>query len=306
MVAHQPLKIFFRGNVCLKHLIIPTIPLDLWYSQETTSTYSTDKTCRSILYFKKYINPGVEFAINLHHYSTHKEKQIMKKLIAIALVAFLGLSTAMAQQTDLRRKISVSGTAETEVTPDIIYIGISLKEYLNGKKKVEITELEKQLYAAIQQAGIPKENLTISNLSSWNDQTSKKKNPDFLASKQYRLKVSDLNKFNAILEDLDAKGIANTNIESYDYSKIESLKKDLKIKALLSAKDKATYMVEALNGKLGSVLEIQDGGDNIIQPVYRNYMMKSAMAEMSADTAPEIDFKKIKLNFTVNVIFEIK
>ncbi|MGA9651274.1 SIMPL domain-containing protein [Pedobacter sp.] len=229
----------------------------------------------------------------------------MKKLIAIALVAFLGLSTTMAQQVDLRKKINVSGSAETEVTPDIIYIGISLKEYLNGKKKTEITELEKQLYAAVQKAGIAKENLTVSNLSSWNYATEKKKNPDFLASKQYRLKVSDLNKFNTILEAIDAKGIASTNIESYDYSKIESLKKDLKIKALLAAKEKAVYMVEALGEKLGGVIDIQDGGDNVIQPVYRNYMMKSAMAE-SADTAPEIDFKKIKLNFTVNAVFEIK
>ncbi|WP_145858982.1 SIMPL domain-containing protein [Pedobacter suwonensis] len=228
----------------------------------------------------------------------------MKKLIALALVAFLGLSSAMAQQVDLRRKISVSGTSETEVTPDIIYIGISLKEYLNGKKKVDITELEKQLYAAVQKAGIAKENLTISNLSSWNYATEKKKNPDFLASKQYRLKVSDLNKFNLILESLDAKGIANTNIESYDYSKIENLKKELKVKALLAAKEKAAYMVEALGDKLGSVIEIQDGGDNVMQPVYRNYAMKAEMAD--ASSAPEIDFKKIKLNFTVNAVFEIK
>jgi len=228
----------------------------------------------------------------------------MKKLIALALVAFLGLSSAMAQQVDLRRKISVSGTSETEVTPDIIYIGISLKEYLNGKKKVDITELEKQLYAAVQKAGIAKENLTISNLSSWNYATEKKKNPDFLASKQYRLKVSDLNKFNLILESLDAKGTANTNIESYDYSKIENLKKELKVKALLAAKEKAAYMVEALGDKLGSVIEIQDGGDNVMQPVYRNYAMKAEMAD--ASSAPEIDFKKIKLNFTVNAVFEIK
>ncbi|KQS35313.1 SIMPL domain-containing protein [Pedobacter sp. Leaf194] len=229
----------------------------------------------------------------------------MKKLIAIALVAFLGLSSAMAQQADLRRKINVSGSAETEVTPDIIYISISLKEYLNGKKKVEITDLEKQLYAAVQKAGISKENLTISNLSSWNYATEKKKNPDFLASKQYRLKVSDLNKFNSIIDEIDAKGIAGTNIESYDYSKIETLKKDLKIKALLNAKEKATYMLTALGDKLGNVIEIMDGGDNIIQPVYRNYMMKASMAE-SADAAPEIDFKKIKLNFTINAVFEIK
>jgi len=231
----------------------------------------------------------------------------MKKLIAFTLIAFLGLTAAMARQVDLRRKISVSGTAETEVTPDIIYISISLKEYLkdnNSKKKVEITDLENQLIAAIQKAGISKENLTINNLSSWNYETEKKKNPEFLASKQYKLKVNDLNKFNAILNGIDAKGIANTGIDSYDYSKIEGLKKELKLKALLAAKEKAQYMVEALGDKLGGVIEIQDGGDNPIQPVYRNYMMKADMA--SSDAAQEVDFKKIKLSFTVNTVFEIK
>ncbi|WP_113663017.1 SIMPL domain-containing protein [Pedobacter nanyangensis] len=236
----------------------------------------------------------------------------MKRLFAIALLAFTTLSTfnALAQQADLRRKITVTGTAETEVTPDIIYINISLKEYLkdgNSKKKVDITTLETQLFNAVQKAGIAKENLTINNLSSWNYQTEKRKNPDFLASKQYRLKVGDLNKFNLILEGVDAKGITNTYVESYDYSKIESLKKELKVKALLAAKEKAAYMVEALGDKLGNVLDIQDVGDNggMMVPQYRNYAMKAEMA-MDAGAAPEIDFKKIKLSFTVNTVFEIK
>ncbi|RZJ81770.1 MAG: DUF541 domain-containing protein [Flavobacterium sp.] len=229
----------------------------------------------------------------------------MKKLIALALFGLFSVS-AMAQQVDLRKKIHVSGTAETEVTPDIIYIGISLKEYFkdnNSKKKVEITELENQLVAAVLKAGIAKEDLMINNVSSYNYATEKKKNPDFLASKQYRLKVTDLNKFNQIMESIDAKGVAFTNIESYDYSKMDALKKDLKIKALMAAKEKATYMVTALGEKLGGVIEIQDGGDNAIQPVYRNYMMKAEMAD--AAPAQEIDFKKIKLNFTVNVVFQI-
>ena len=121
----------------------------------------------------------------------------MKKLLAFAFVALLSVS-AMAQQVDLRKKISVSGSAEMEVTPDIIYLSISLKEYLkdnNSKKKVEITTLENQLFNAVQKAGLDKENLTINNLSSYNYATEKKKNPDFLASKQYRLKVTDLNKW---------------------------------------------------------------------------------------------------------------
>ncbi|NRF38861.1 SIMPL domain-containing protein [Pedobacter foliorum] len=234
----------------------------------------------------------------------------MKKLLTLAFVSLLSIS-AMAQQVDLRKKISVSGSAETEVTPDIIYISISLKEYLkdnNSKKKVEITTLESQLYAAVQKAGIEKGNLTINDLSSYAMVTEKKKNPDYLASKQYRLKVSDLNKWNDIIGAIDPKGIAYTNVDSYDYSKIEALKKELKIKALQAAKEKASYLVEALGDKLGSVIDIQEvNNEQYPQPMYRNVMMmKAESADMAGGAAPEIDFKKIKLNYIMNTVFEIK
>ena len=235
----------------------------------------------------------------------------MKNLLALAFVALFSMS-AMAQQVDLRKKITVSGSAETEVMPDIIYISISLKEYLkdgNSKKKVEITELENQLFKAVQDSGIPKENLTITNLSSYTVVAEKKKNPDYLASKQYRLKVTDLNKWNAIIDAVDAKGIAYTNIESYDYSKINDLKKDLKIQALLAAKAKATYLVTALGDKLGSAIDIQEvNNEQFPQPIYRSNVMYMSKAVESADSAPaaEIDFKKIKLNYMMNVVFEIK
>ena len=234
----------------------------------------------------------------------------MKKLLTLAFVALFSAGT-FAQQADLRKKITVSGSAETEITPDIIYLSISLKEYLkdnNSKKKVDITTLENQLYAAVQKAGIDKENLTINNLSSYSWAIEKKKNPDFLASKQYRLKVSDLNKFNDIIGAVDPKGVASTNIESYDYSKLESLKKELKISALQAAKAKATYLVEALGDKLGSVIDIQEvNNEQYPQPMYRNVMMmKEQSADAMAGTAAEIDFKKIKLNYIMNTVFEIR
>lgn len=68
----------------------------------------------------------------------------MKKLLSLAIVALFSIS-AMAQQADLRKKISVSGSAEAEVTPDIIYLSISLKEYLkdNNSKKGKYYRLRK-------------------------------------------------------------------------------------------------------------------------------------------------------------------
>lgn len=235
----------------------------------------------------------------------------MKHLFIFAFIALFSMN-AMAQQVDLRKKISVSGTAETEVTPDIIYISISLKEYLkdgNSKKKVEITELETQLYNAIQSAGISRDNLMISNLSGYNTAAEKKKNPDFLVSKQYRLKVNDLNKWNAIIGDVDPKGVAYTNIDSYDYSKIEILKKELKIKALQAAKAKATYLVEALGNQLGSVIDIQElNNETFPQPMYstNRVMLRGSSSLADAAPSPDIDFKKIKLSYVMNTVFEIK
>ncbi len=180
----------------------------------------------------------------------------------ILLVAFISLTfTAFSQNIDTRKRIEVTGTAETEVTPDIIYIGITLKEYFrdnNSKKKTEIEDLERQLQIAVEQAGIAKENFTINNISSYNWPWEKKKNPDFLATRQYRIKVTDLSKWNQIMSAVDSKGIQNTNIEGYDHSKLETLKRELKIQALKAAKDKATYLAESVGEQLGSALEIQE------------------------------------------------
>lgn len=234
----------------------------------------------------------------------------MRNLLTLAFVALISLG-ATAQQVDLRKKITVSGTAETEVTPDIIYVSISLKEYLkdgNSKKKVDIKDLETQLYNAVQSAAIPRENLTINNVSGYSV-LEKKKDPDFLASKQYRLKVNDLNKWNEIIGAIDAKGIAYTNVDSYDYSKIEQLKKELKIKALQAAKSKAAYLVEALGNQLGSVIDIQEiNNESYPQPMYRSnvVMMRGTSSAEQAAPSNDIDFKKIKLSYVMNTVFEIK
>jgi uncharacterized protein YggE len=232
----------------------------------------------------------------------------MKKLFALAFVALFSLSS-FAQQVDLRKKITVSGVAEAEVTPDIIYVGISLKEYFkdnNNKNRIDITTLENQLFRAVQQAGLSKESLTVNSLSSYATR-DKKKNPEFLASKQYRLKVNDLNRYNDIIAAIDPKGIAYTNIESYDYSKIDRLKLELKVKALQNAKQKANFMVESIGDKLGSALDIQEINNEVYPQAYRanTMMMKSSAADM-AESSAEIDFKQIKLSYTVNVVFEIK
>jgi len=227
----------------------------------------------------------------------------MRKFIALVSLTILSCG-AFAQNVDLRRKIEVSGTAEQEVTPDIIYVSISLQEYLNGKTRVTIDQLENQLETAVKEAGIPKENFTINNISAWNNNYQKKKSPDFLASKQYSLKLSDLNKFDQILSAVDPKGIQSTNIDSYEYSKADELKNQLKLKALLAARDKATYLLNGIGAKLGDPINITEL-DNSNYPQPRMFMAKTMSVGVASAPVSDIDFKTIKLSFQVNAVFEI-
>ncbi|MCC8426139.1 SIMPL domain-containing protein [Mucilaginibacter sp. UR6-11] len=228
----------------------------------------------------------------------------MKKLLILTALT-IATYTTFAQGVDLRRKIEVTGIADQEVTPDIINVTISLQEYLDGKKKITIDQLESQLEAAVRDAGIPKEDFTINNLSAYNNTYQKKKNPDFLASKQYGIRFHDLNKFNQIISKVDPKGIQSTNIDSYDYSKIDELKNELKLKALLTAKAKAAYLVNGLGENLGQVLNITET-DNSNYPQPRQMMFKT-MAASDVRSVPEsdIDVRKIKLSFQINAVFQI-
>lgn len=232
----------------------------------------------------------------------------MKKIML--MIAFFAAATLGAQaQTEsktITRKIEVSGSAEKEITPDIIYFSISLKEYYDGKTKVNIDKLEKDLQKAVADAGIPKENFTINNIYGYNYSWNQKKDPNFEARKQYRLKLGDLNKINSILGKLDPKSIEYVNIDSYDHSRINEYKKELLVQALQASRDKATYLLAGIGEKCGSVLEIQESdGSNYPAP----YMLKSqrVMAEANYDGGmqQDIDFKTIKLSYQVRAVYEI-
>ncbi|QNL50107.1 SIMPL domain-containing protein [Olivibacter sp. SDN3] len=235
----------------------------------------------------------------------------MKKLVIAMVLGAITLS-ASAQNVDTRRKIEVYGSAEEEVTPDIIYVAISLKEYFkdsNNKNKITIDELEKQLALSVKKAGIKEEDFTINNISSYaQNDPKKKKDPGFLASKQYRIKVSNLNAINTILDGVDAQGIQSTSISGYEHSKITEIKNELRIRAVNNAKEKASVMAQALGDTLGQALEVTDTNTDAGSPQPMMYKPMAARGE-SADYAEqpmEIDFKTIKINYQFRVVFELK
>lgn len=225
--------------------------------------------------------------------------------------AFVGNAQQVIMEKPLVKKIEVTGSAEQEVLPDEIFVTVSLREYFkekDGKNKVDIMVLEKQLQKAVEEAGIPKENFTIGAINGYREWWGKKKPTTFLESKSYILKVPNLYKIDGIISKVDEKGIAFTNIDRYEFSKIEQLRKEIKIKALQAAKEKAKFLLEGIGEQMGEVLDIIeiDNGYNP-QPV-AHMMMRSAKMDVSADAMPEstIDVQKIKVRYEMKASFRIK
>ncbi|SMG47414.1 SIMPL domain-containing protein [Sphingobacterium psychroaquaticum] len=235
-------------------------------------------------------------------------------LILIAAIFTMTMANAQTANPEFSRKVSTRGYAEREVTPDIIYLSISLKEYFvdgNTKKKMPIETLEKQLYDAALAIGVKKEDFTIQNIYSYNyDNNTKKKNTELLQAKQFRLKISNLNGINSMLDKVDAKGLESTSINGYDHSQKRQIEKELKVAAVQDARANAEIIASATGDKIGKVLMINDNssfGWNDVQP--RMYAMAKSEMAMAADggNAQDLDIsiRPIKLTCNIDGVYEL-
>lgn len=237
----------------------------------------------------------------------------MKRALLLITTIFT-MTMAQAQTTNYEssRKVATRGYAEREITPDIIYLSISLREYHvdgNMKKKVSIETLEQQLYTAAMAAGVKKEDLNIQNIYSYNSDNygNKKKNSELLQAKQYRIKITNLNGLDQMLDKVDPKGMESTSISGYDHSQKREIEKELKIAAVKDARLNAEIIASATGDKIGKALSINDNSSfswNDIMP--RMYSMKVASA--SGDAAPEsldLSVRPIKLTCNMEAIYEL-
>lgn len=236
------------------------------------------------------------------------------KLSAVMLLAAVQALFAQPDSQSARQEksISVNGTAEMEVVPDEIYVNITLQEYKDPKAangKAMIADLEKAMRDVMSEMKIDQKDLTLEGSYGYQYQRKKWKDKDFLMSKTYQLKMRDLAHYDELIGRLDDKGISNVYIARTDHSKIDELKKQVRINAVKAAKEKANYLLQAVNEQLGAVLQIRELDANNYYPVYgamaRNTMVGSYDME-SAKSYEPVQMQKIKITYTISATFEIK
>lgn len=238
----------------------------------------------------------------------------MKKIITLALLLVVALTAFSQEKEPAVRYIEVSGKAELEIDPDEFILVIGIEEYWKEefqkradekdfRTKVPISQIENELIKAIEKAGISKEHIAVRGMGNFWRQRGK----DFLISKQLEVTLSDFSKVNELAKLADTKGFKNMYISEMRNTQIDAYEKEVRIKALQNAREKAAYLLQSIGEQPGPVLSVSETMENrYVMPMNNGMMMRSVQMESMAEEQSVDQLKKIKLSYQINARFGIK
>jgi len=234
----------------------------------------------------------------------------MKRIVLLLMLLspfFLNAQTGEKNFIDLNY-IEVTGQAEMEVVPDEIYLKIIVNEK-DSKGKENLEELEKEMIKKLEEIGVDvSKELSIKDFAS-NFKNYWLRDNKIFTSKEYQLTTHDGQTTGKVFQVLESLGISNISIEKVDHSKIEEFKKEVKVKAMVAAKEKAGMMAEAIGQEIGKAIFIQEqnfGYRPRTEALSSNIRIRGISSDQDVAPFPEIEFEKINLAYSVLARFELK
>jgi uncharacterized protein YggE len=236
----------------------------------------------------------------------------MKNLLVLTIAVYLLGTSAVAQSQPERRVIEVSGSATQEVVPNEFTFKITLVERMDGKRKITIEDQEAALRGELSRLGIDvSKDLSVFDLSS--QYTRQKRFKDVLGTKDYRLKITDLNKIAQLQELADRINISRLELEDTDHSDIIRLREETKVEAMKAAKRKASYLLAAIGHRVGPAVFIKeveetgfriDGANSNSNSFVVSNGRRTAGSIVDADDG--LSFAPITMRFVIVAKFEIE
>lgn len=235
----------------------------------------------------------------------------MKYIICIVISLFAANSFSQMGSKNFidQNYIEVNGKAELEVTPDQIFLKVVVNEQ-DSKGKQTLEELEKGMIEKLIEIRIDvKKDLVIVDMAS-NFKNYWLKNKDIYSLKEYQVKCKDARTAGLVFQELESIGISNISIERIDHSEIEKYRQEVKVSAIKAAKQKAEALAGAIDQSIGKAIYILEMDYQIFRGQTSNMAMSNirirGTSTEEAIPQPEIEFEKIKLEYSIRVSFELK
>ena len=197
----------------------------------------------------------------------------MQRVCFMGLLLAIGLpSIGLAQDYVPRpRLVSVSGTAEVDVAPDevVLGLGVESRDKVLATAKAQNDASAKKVLALASEVGIDAKDIRTSALQMA-PEYSEEKNPKFLnyeVSLRIVITLRDLSKYETLMTRLLEAGISRVNGISFEVDQTRKYKDEARVKAIQAAKEKAVAMAGQLGQTVGKPWEISEqNSDNPYAP----------------------------------------
>lgn len=242
--------------------------------------------------------------------------------MCLALCFFMAArSQSNSSATPFPKTITVTGSAEMLVIPDEIYVNIVLREYQKkNQDKKELETIKTDFLNYCREAGLADSSISIQSYTGYSNyywlRKKKKRDNDLMASITYQVKFSNSKEMDQLIEKLDDDATVSFDIAYTSHSKIIEFRRQLKIQAVKAAKEKGIYLTEAIGEKLGGAITVKEPEDPALtnQAYAGNIQIRGANSLNSNfsyklsdyDKSVDVEFKKMRLRFEVEVIFAIQ
>ena len=177
------------------------------------------------------------------------------------------------------------------------YTGKSKKEE-DFHTKVPLAMIEKDLRKSLRKIGITDDAIRTQEIGDYWRQRGK----EFLIGKQLDIRLTDFEQINSIIRSVNTWGIESMRIGELKHKDLPMYRKQGKIEALKAAREKASYLVEAMGQQLGEVIRIIEPADNNIS----RYLPFEAQSNVSMGAAATEQYRVIKLRYEMTARFAIK
>jgi uncharacterized protein YggE len=228
----------------------------------------------------------------------------MSKLAALFLIL---VSAAACADDNMARTISVSGIGTVETPPDraTLNLSIDVRESTVAAAQAQAAEVTARVLELAEEMDIPANRVdtmaaTVRPDYRWNHDTNEQELIGFVAQRQMRLEIHDLEKVGLVVERAVEAGLNQVSPPQLTSSKIRDAYRDALEKAVDDARQNAERLADSLGLTLGDAIQVSAGAP-LRPPLPAGRVEAMAMSDAAPQTYSAGDLTVIA---NVSVVFE--
>ncbi len=234
-------------------------------------------------------------------------------LFSTLMLALVAATTTMAQETDQRRTVNVSGEGVVHVQPDmaVVRFGVVTVDRDPEAARQQNAQAAAAAMNAVRALGVSDRKMRMETLRlqprrEYDPETRRYEERGFEAVREVVVELEDLERLPELIARVVQQGANRLNGITYDLRDRLAVRNEALRLAVTNARDKAALMAGALGAELGEVLHINEQAVNVPRPVFR--MEAAAMAKADgAEPVPEAYASgEVEVRAVVQVTFALQ